>query len=276
MMRVSHSRAPNRTACSVLRRAMLLIAGAAVLFSLGLLACALRHNVMALAALNGGESGARVEAQAGGDEFCSGAWLTRVAPRLCRRGKAIRGQLLAGNGQLESATQKWLGTDWAPKEAEMLTVWARNMGQASESDEEWPAAEAYYHLALALPTNVASPDVLFSLGLVQWEQGKLDEALVSVRDAARETDDQILCSRAHNAAGRILHAQGNYRDAVDEFFLAIQLAPERLWYRLYLGYAYCALGEVELSNQSFAQEWQMNPDVETLPVCKIEYDENPG
>lgn len=165
------------------------------------------------------------------------------------------------------AAQLWQVDSWSAAEAEMLTLWAYYQGVLAQSEYNLTKAEAFYHLGLALPVNLATSQTFFALGQIYEEHGNLEVAAKNYKAAAQTANNPIMQSRSRSAAGRMLQESGYLTEAAREFIAAIHASPNRLWYRQRLGNNHCVLGQTHTGLILLWQEWLLNPDVVRHSSC---------
>src|SRR6185503_2197398 len=90
----------------------------------------------------------------------------------------------------------------------------------------------------------------YTLGVIYWQQGKLDEAVTTFRQAIAVNPN---FAEAHYTLGTVLQQKGETEAAISEFREAIKLAPRNPEIHNTLGNALRAKGDREGARAEFAE-----------------------
>jgi len=90
----------------------------------------------------------------------------------------------------------------------------------------------------------------YTLGVIYWQQGKLDEAVTTFRQAIAVNPN---FAEAHYTLGTVLQQKGETDAAIAEFREAIKLAPKNPEIRNTLGNALRAKGDIAGARVEFAE-----------------------
>jgi Tfp pilus assembly protein PilF len=90
----------------------------------------------------------------------------------------------------------------------------------------------------------------YTLGVIYWQQGKLDEAVTTFRQAIAVNPN---FAEAHYTLGTVLQQKGETESAISEFREAIKLAPKNPEIRNTLGNALRAKGDIAAARVEFAE-----------------------
>ncbi|HVH26235.1 MAG TPA: tetratricopeptide repeat protein [Vicinamibacterales bacterium] len=107
--------------------------------------------------------------------------------------------------------------------------------------ERWPTPRAQHSLGAALVADMqyeegirqlteavdGDPGARYTLGVALFQQGKLPEAIVQLREFLARESLRIEVPAAHELVGRALRAQGRYAEAGEEFQRVLQMTPSR-------------------------------------------------
>jgi tetratricopeptide (TPR) repeat protein len=107
--------------------------------------------------------------------------------------------------------------------------------------ERWPTARAQHSLGAALVADMqyeegirllseavnGDPGARYTLGVALFQQGKLPEAIVQLREFLARESLRIEVPAAHELVGRALRAQGRYAEAGEEFQRVLRMNPAR-------------------------------------------------
>jgi len=158
----------------------------------------------------------------------------------------LYGTLLARTGKLDQAVAIFerarAGT---PDNAALLNNYGTVLRQLGRY------AEAVTHLRHALVIEPMSPDTLANIGQALKSLGRTGQAAECADLALRLKPDH---AEALHLAGALLLEQSRAKEAADYFSRAAQLAPDRPAYRVSLGLALLAQGD--LPGGSAAYEWR--------------------
>ena len=136
--------------------------------------------------------------------------------------------------------------------------YASAVSLARTTVERWPTPRAQTSLGITLVAAgqhqeginelqkalAADPAAHYTLGVALYQQGKLDEAAMHLREFLAHDSSRLEAPTAHELIGRTLRTQGKYAEAEQEFRQVLNMTPSN-------GNVHGLLAEVLLRQQKF-------------------------
>jgi Flp pilus assembly protein TadD len=124
----------------------------------------------------------------------------------------------------------------------------------------WDEAEAALRKATVVAPNDAN--VLNALGLLAWQhRSQLDEAATYFsRALAIHTEPDDFSASLHSNLGAVYGNQGQLSDAIQQFKIAVELAPNDPQYHTYLATAYEGVGRINDARTELEAALALAPD----------------
>lgn len=145
------------------------------------------------------------------------------------------GRLSADRGDTPKAIALFSAISLASDAPQLMTARASyHLGRAYIAERRWPLARRELHKALArlegVPTARERPAIIRWLGVIEREQGRIDEAERLFQQSAKAAGaigDRYAVAAAHNALGSAYRESGELRRAVEQFDIAVSFLEDR-------------------------------------------------
>jgi tetratricopeptide (TPR) repeat protein len=156
------------------------------------------------------------------------------------------GESERGNAQMERVIRL------VPENPKLKAHYGMNLA------EQGRYVQAAEQLDAARRAGFDGADVLFYLGSVLWETGRLDEAALRLREAIAKDPGK---GPARHRLGRLLIFQGKPADAVAELSRASELQPDAVDVLLDFGRALEASGDLSRAEATYRRALAREPDL---------------